>query len=90
MKATLEFNLDDNDDRMAHLRCVKATDMALALWEITHNTKKGLLYYIEGLEIRGKQNDIDKLNPYETVETVFKEIYRILEERGINTDELIN
>lgn len=90
MKATLEFNLDDNDDKMAHLRCVKATDMALALWEITHNTKKGLLYYIEGLEIRGKQNDIDKLSPYEAIELVFKEIYGILEGCNINIDDLIN
>ena len=34
MKATLEFNLDDIEDRMAHYRCVKALDMALALWQI--------------------------------------------------------
>ena len=34
MKATLEFNLDDVEDRMAHYRCVKALDMALALWQI--------------------------------------------------------
>jgi hypothetical protein len=40
MKATLEFNLDDPDDRMAHLRCVKALDMALALFEINYNLRK--------------------------------------------------
>jgi len=34
MKAKLEFDLDDFDDKMAHNRCVKATDMALVLWEI--------------------------------------------------------
>ena len=34
MKAILEFNLDDEDDRMAHLRCVKATDMAIVLFNI--------------------------------------------------------
>lgn len=34
MTATLSFNLDDFDDRMAHLRCVKALDMALLLFEI--------------------------------------------------------
>lgn len=32
MKATIEFNLDDQDDAMAHFRCVKALDMALAMW----------------------------------------------------------
>jgi hypothetical protein len=35
MKATLSFDLNDPDDRMAHLRCVKATDMASALLDIT-------------------------------------------------------
>ena len=33
MKATLTFNLDDIDDRLAHYRCIKSLDMALALWE---------------------------------------------------------
>ncbi len=31
MKATLEFNLNDPDDRREHLRCVKSTDMAIVL-----------------------------------------------------------
>ena len=35
MKAQLVFNLDDSDDAMAHLRCVKSLDMALALWEVS-------------------------------------------------------
>lgn len=79
-KATLEFDLNDFDDRMAHLRAVKSLDMALALWEITHNTKKGLLYSLE-----------DKnLSDWEVVDMVFKKIYEILDENGINTEELIN
>jgi len=32
MKACLQFNLDNEDDRLAHLRCVKSLDMALAMW----------------------------------------------------------
>ena len=32
MKANLLFNLDNPEDAMAHLRCVKSLDMALALW----------------------------------------------------------
>ncbi len=31
MKATLKFNLDDPDDAVSHLRCVKSLSMALAL-----------------------------------------------------------
>ncbi len=33
MKAVLKFDLNDEDERMAHFRCVKALDMALAMWE---------------------------------------------------------
>ncbi len=40
MKATLEFDLTDPDDRMEHFRCVKSLDMAIVLFEILHNTKK--------------------------------------------------
>jgi len=41
-EAILKFDLNDPDDRMSHLRAVKSLDMALALWDIVHNTKKGL------------------------------------------------
>ena len=34
MKAKLEFDLGDLDDVISHLRCVKAEDMALALFKI--------------------------------------------------------
>jgi hypothetical protein len=40
MKATIEFNLDDQDDVMAHFRCVKALDMALALWTFSGRIRK--------------------------------------------------
>jgi hypothetical protein len=36
VKAKLLFSLEKVDDRMAHYRCLKSTDMALALWDI-HN-----------------------------------------------------
>lgn len=36
----LIFNLDDPDDRMEHLRCIKAADMAIVLFEIHHNLKR--------------------------------------------------
>jgi hypothetical protein len=79
-KATLEFDLNDTDDAMAHLRAVKSLDMALSLWDIVHNTKKGLEWSLEGKEI-------DK---YDTLELVFEKIHEILNEHNINTDELIN
>ena len=75
-KGILEFDLNDQDEVIAHKRAVKSFDMAMALWEITHNTKKSL---------EGK--DIDK---YETLELVFGKIYEILDEHNINTEEFIN
>lgn len=79
-KAILEFDLNDSDDVMAHKRAVKSLDMAVALWEITHNTKKGLEWSLEG-------KDLDK---YDTLELIFEKIYEILNDNNINTDELIN
>lgn len=37
MKAILKFNLDNPDDKIEHMRCIKATDMAVCLWEIVNN-----------------------------------------------------
>lgn len=34
MNATIRFNLHDKDDRMAHMRCIKSMDLALALFKI--------------------------------------------------------
>ncbi len=79
-EAILKFDLNDPDDRMAHFRAVKSLDMAGALWDITHNTKKGLEWSLEGKEI-------DK---YDVLELVFDKIYEILEEHNINTDELLS
>ena len=39
MKATLEFNLDNEDDKESHLNCVRANEMHLAIWNATHNNK---------------------------------------------------
>ena len=79
-EAILKFDLNDVDDRMAHLRSVKSLDMAMALWEITHNTKKGLEWSLEG-------KDLDK---YDTLELVFEKIYEILNDNNINTDESVS
>lgn len=39
MKAILEFNLDDPEDKMSHLRCVKATEMMITLWEMDQHLR---------------------------------------------------
>ena len=78
-KAKLEFDLDELDDRLAHFRAIKSFDMAMALWDITHNTKKSLEWKMEGKE----------MDKYDALEMVYEKIYEILEEHNINTDELI-
>ena len=50
MKATLSYNLNDPDDRMAHLRAVKSLDMASALFEITRNLKNTIEHRYEDID----------------------------------------
>ena len=83
MKATLSYNLNDPDDRMAHLRAVKSMDMASALFDITRNLRN---------KIQNRYEDIDNTNNdvFDGIDAVFDEIYDILEDNNIDIDELIN
>lgn len=38
MKAILEFDLDNPDDRDEHKRAVLANEMASFIWDLLHNT----------------------------------------------------
>jgi hypothetical protein len=78
-KAKIEYDLSEIDDVYAHKRAIKSLDMALALWEITHNTKKGLEWSIEGKE----------MDKYDTLEMVFEKIYEILSEHKIDLEDLM-
>lgn len=78
MKAKLEFDLDDFDDKMAHDRCIKATDMALVLWELTTNSYRGLT------------NGCDEDDAYHKgVDAVYEKLRELLEEHNINPHNLI-
>lgn len=78
-KAILEFDLNERDDIYAHKRAVKSLDMALALWEITHNTKKGLEWSMEGKE----------MDKYDALEMVYEKIFEILSDHKIDLDDLM-
>jgi hypothetical protein len=78
-EAILKYDLNDSDDAMAHMRAVKSLDMALALWDITHNTKKNIEWFLESKE----------LNKYEVLDLVYERIYEILDEHNIKLDDLI-
>ena len=68
MKARLEFDLSNEDERMEHFRCVKSLDMAIVLFDIL-------------LNLKSRVDDLDEC---------FAEINRMMDERGLNLDELIN
>ena len=78
MEAILKFNLDNPDDKIEHMRCVKATDMALMLWDIKQKIRSKLKY----------SNDLseDELHQWEVMQDEF---YSIADDYGINLDLLI-
>ncbi len=77
--AKLEYNLNDHDDQMAHLRAVKSTDLALALWDMDG--------YLRG-QIKHAP---DSTSPevYGTLQDVRDKLYEIMNNHSINIDELI-
>jgi len=79
-KAILEFDLNDPDDTMAHLRAVKSLDMALVLWEMAYNVKKKIQ----------SQAETENLDSYDAIEKVFEKFWEEMEEHGIKIDQLIN
>jgi len=76
MKAALYFRLDDPDDIQAHMRCTKATDMALALYRLKNVINKAIDESEDGKHVDGDYLG-DKVN-------------EIFEEFGINFNELIS
>jgi hypothetical protein len=78
-QATLKYDLSDPDDFIAHLRAIKSLDMALAIWDIVHNTKKNLHRTIGETD----------LSPDDVIDEVYKKIYEILEDHNIDSEELI-
>ena len=81
MKAKLEFDLNDPDDRMAHLRAVKSLDMASALFDITRLKKQ-----VE----RRFETDTTECDSFDVIQDVFDRIYEVLSDNNIDVDELIN
>ena len=79
MKAILEFDLNDMDDRLDHLRCVKSLDMALVLWDIVYNMRKGA-------ESEAAEND---LNAFDVIDKIFDRICDKLDEQGVIIDDLV-
>jgi hypothetical protein len=82
MKATLEFNLDDPEDIINHLRVVKSLDLAIAIYDILQLRKK--------LERRFENTNNTNNDAFDGIQEYSDEIGKILEKRNINIDELLN
>lgn len=79
MKATLTFNLSDPDDSRDYYLVNKSSDMAMFIWQISHNTKKELEYEIDAKK---------KMSSYETLDMLFEKIHELLNEHDININKL--
>lgn len=73
-KGILEFNLDNPDDEVAHVRAVKAKDMALAI------------HRIEQLSFHTREENQEN----EQLIDFLDSINRVLDQYDINTENLIN
>lgn len=83
MKGILEFNLDDPDDKMAHKRCVKSLDMALAFWDIFYETKR---YIEDALET----DDCKNYDKWEAMDFIYKALSDKMEEYHLDLEELVS
>jgi hypothetical protein len=84
MKAKLSYDLNDPDDKIAHLRAVKSLDMALVLFEITRNLGKNVVRRFE-VEDDGSEYEV-----FDGIQEVFDRIQEILSDYSLDIDELIN
>lgn len=80
MKGTLEFNLDEPEDEIAYMRCVKAKDMALALWDVDQYLRAKTKYAP------------DSMSPevYESLLETRDKLREIMSDNNIDLDELMS
>ena len=76
MKAVLEFDLQDIEDRIEHQRMLKAKDMSIALWDMSQELRKKVKYAPDDLSE-------DTYKAYEEIQDIF---YGILNQNNIDLD----
>jgi hypothetical protein len=81
-KAILKFDLNDFDDRMAHLRAVKSLDLSMAIWDILQLRKT--------MERRFENTENTNNDVFDGIDAMSVGISEILDEYGIKIDELVN
>ena len=83
MKATLEFELPKEQHEFNHT--CNAQKYASALFEISHNLRKKINYKADA--IRDNDDSVGE-SIYKGIDIVFDLIYIIIEDEGINIDDL--
>jgi len=78
MKAELTFDLDQPADREAHMRCVKATELALCLWDLDQWLRT---------EIRRKSTSAELCITYQSIRDI---LHELMDHHGINLEELLS
>jgi hypothetical protein len=78
-KAILKYDLSDPDDRLEHLRAIKAADMAMVIWDFVYNTRKRM------------ENKIAETgaDAYSTLDKILDDFNDNLSEHEINIDDLV-
>jgi len=85
MEGILKFDLNDKDDREAHRRAIKATDLAIVLWEFSVNSRK----HIEK-QVENAIDQLPNLDAWDAIELVYSELNSLLEAHNVNIDEIIS
>ena len=80
-KATLEYDLDEIDDRDAHLRAIKSLSLTIALWEMDQHLRSELKYGTREGELSEEA--------YRAIERTREKLREILDDNGIVLDDLM-
>lgn len=79
-KATITFNLSVPEDKQNFKRHMQADDMASAIFDIIHNSKRKIEDVIDQRE--------DELGEYDVLDMTYSKIAEILEDNNIDIDEI--
>ena len=79
MKGTLEFNLDDQEDEVAYMRCVKAKNLAVALWDMDQYLRTSIKHAPDSMS--------DEV--YKNLQEVRSNLAHIMSKHSIDLDELL-
>jgi hypothetical protein len=78
MKAVLEFNLDEPEERTDHLRAVKSLNIMSVLWEFDMYLRSQLKYNEDNLTNEA----------YEALDKAREKLYEVMNDQHVSFDEL--